>query len=269
MHFMARDGFGEPEGTILWVTLNVAEIWLEKRFKIPYTINHSWNGSWSVTGSNSGQQICRKNKVVQFFNLLNHVPGSDSLPCLRIRSPILENNWSTSSWVWPTGRKLIWTYSKEDDHIKLKMWSMTRTYTFLKIPTSTSMAQNANTYLFLFSRTVLSIWIYNVCGKVWASSANSSNTFNRIVMVRLLPCGYCRMSTKLNAILPWALFVWTRTPVIWVRSFHRLDWDLAIIFVWGRFVFAWSMPSMIIVTYLSGSDLDFSRWCWYFLLACL
>lgn len=44
-----------------------------------------------------------------FIQMYSYIPGIVSHPFWRIDSDILENIWSMSSWVWPTGKKFNWT----------------------------------------------------------------------------------------------------------------------------------------------------------------
>lgn len=140
-------------------------------------------------------------------------------------------------------------------------------HTFLNISLVTRRAQKARMYRFLFSRLVLSICMYRFSGP--RCLLQSTNVFTNNVRVKLLSCGNCRVSTNANASFPCGVLVCTMTPVTWVRRRHKLLVDLAMCLVFGRFVLAWSMPSIITHMFWSGEDRAFNRCLWYFCLSLL
>lgn len=123
--------------------------------------------------------------------------------------------------------------------------------TFLNICNCTRATQKFSTNLFLFSLQVLSIWRYKISGKWLVFWAKSLRTCTITVKVKLLSCGYCNKSTKQWNCFTKDAFLCKIAPVTWVHKHHRDDVDLVISLVFGRFVFDWSMPSMIMVRYLS------------------
>ena len=112
--------------------------------------------------------------------------------------------------------------------------------TSVKIFFSTRNAINPMTYLFLFSRTQLSI-----CSSSRRPSGLSRHSSMRVnrrhIRVRLVSCDHCKKSKYPKFPMPW-----TRQPVRWVRKHQRFWQDFGMRKRWGRLVLFWSIPSTII-----------------------
>ena len=124
--------------------------------------------------------------------------------------------------------------------------------TLWKTDSSTRRDNNANTYLFLFSRQQLSNWRFKTGGKPnrWLII---SRVWRMIFMVKLLSCFHWNMSKKPKYDFPIGHNpLCTIAPVRCVRSFWRFAVDFDMRRTLGVSVFYWSMPSKIMVRYFSG-----------------
>ena len=95
----------------------------------------------------------------------------DNMSCFFKALDMMLNLWLMSSYICPMIKNDSWTSQK--------------------CPNATSVAQNPNIYLFLFSREQLSAWMHSVGGNVprWLCTSPSTRTMD--VMTWLLSCLWC------------------------------------------------------------------------------
>lgn len=109
----------ESEAMGLGVAMYIMYVWRKPCFYVKDVVDPYDLRLWSVAVIDHSFQTfidLKKEQVTYKYNImftcshLKYTPFNVSAPVFRRPSASLEKNWSTSSWVCPTGKKLIRTY---------------------------------------------------------------------------------------------------------------------------------------------------------------